>query len=360
MAEDEAERDWIRTRLEPLVGLGGEATAAADREESFAAWRGFLEAIAMQGPFVLVIEDLHWADPALLAFLEHLADWASGVPLLILCTARPELYERHPAWGGGTRNHTTGGAGGQARGGRRVDRADRQRPRGAARPSLRAGDRAVAIRGTGRRRSRGEAGAAADHGRRPVAPVDTATSFAFFDRAFELTRPGELERLRVLFLGTRLLTWGGEAARDRRSIADDALDEARGQGDRLAEGEVLSALSRLAWHAGDTARQLELIERAISILEDLPPGRELARALTRRASAYGLSGRTAETMRAVEGALPVVVRAFGSEADLAVLLQFRGEARVFHGEVADGIDDLREGSASPSSSRRPSRPAPPT
>ena len=45
---------------------------------------------------VLVFEDLHWADEALLSFLEHLADWAEGVPLLVLCTARPELYEQHP------------------------------------------------------------------------------------------------------------------------------------------------------------------------------------------------------------------------------------------------------------------------
>ena len=50
------------------------------------------------GPTVLVFEDLHWADEALLAFLEHLADWAEGVPLLVVCTARPELYERHPTW----------------------------------------------------------------------------------------------------------------------------------------------------------------------------------------------------------------------------------------------------------------------
>ena len=53
---------------------------------------------------MLVFEDLHWADPALLAFLEHLADWAEGVPLLLLCTARPELYERHPTFGGNARN----------------------------------------------------------------------------------------------------------------------------------------------------------------------------------------------------------------------------------------------------------------
>ena len=104
--EEETERDWLRARLAPLVGVGDEAEAA-EREESFAAWRSFLEAIAAADPFVVVIDDLHWADPAMLAFIEHLADWATGVPLFVLCTARPELYERQPAWGGGKRNHTS-------------------------------------------------------------------------------------------------------------------------------------------------------------------------------------------------------------------------------------------------------------
>jgi class 3 adenylate cyclase len=101
----EGDREWIESRLGPLVGLG-EETEAADQEESFVAWRSFLEAIASTSPFVVVIEDLHWADPAMLAFIEHLAGWASGVPLFVLCTARPELYDREPSWGGGTRNHT--------------------------------------------------------------------------------------------------------------------------------------------------------------------------------------------------------------------------------------------------------------
>ena len=56
---------------------------------------------------MLVFEDLHWADDALLSFLEHLADWSQGVPLLILCTARPELHEQHPTWAAGLRNATT-------------------------------------------------------------------------------------------------------------------------------------------------------------------------------------------------------------------------------------------------------------
>ncbi len=104
VVDEESERDWIRSRLEPLLGLG--EAQATEREESFTAWRSFLESIASQNPFVLVIEDMHWADAAMLTFVEHLAGWASRVPLFVLCTARPELYERDPAWGSGKRNHT--------------------------------------------------------------------------------------------------------------------------------------------------------------------------------------------------------------------------------------------------------------
>ena len=86
---------WLLARLAPLVGAGGEP---ASQEESFTAWRRFLESLADGAETVLVFEDLHWADEALLSFLEHLADWAQGVPLLVLCTARPELYEQHPTW----------------------------------------------------------------------------------------------------------------------------------------------------------------------------------------------------------------------------------------------------------------------
>jgi class 3 adenylate cyclase/tetratricopeptide (TPR) repeat protein len=101
---DDLDRAWLRARLSPFVGGPAEA---ASQEESFTAWRRFLEALAAQGPTVLVFEDLHWADDALLSFLEHLADWSQGVPLLILCTARPELHEQHPTWAAGLRNAAT-------------------------------------------------------------------------------------------------------------------------------------------------------------------------------------------------------------------------------------------------------------
>jgi class 3 adenylate cyclase/tetratricopeptide (TPR) repeat protein len=103
---DPEEQKWLTTSLAPLVGTI-EGSATSTPESSFGSWQRFLEGVAAQRPLIAVFEDLHWADEQLLAFIEHLVDWSSGVPLLVLCTARPELYERSPGWGGGKRNSNT-------------------------------------------------------------------------------------------------------------------------------------------------------------------------------------------------------------------------------------------------------------
>ena len=77
------------------------------RTEAFAAWRRFFEALAERRPLVLVFEDLHWADDNLLDFVDHLVDWATQSPILVIATARPELLERRPNWGGGKSNAAT-------------------------------------------------------------------------------------------------------------------------------------------------------------------------------------------------------------------------------------------------------------
>jgi class 3 adenylate cyclase/tetratricopeptide (TPR) repeat protein len=105
---DARDAAWIEARLRPLAGLGGESEVARDRSgETFTAWRRFFEALADQRTLVLVFEDLQWADDGLLDFVDELADWAQGVPLLLVCTARPELLSRRPTWGGGKLNATT-------------------------------------------------------------------------------------------------------------------------------------------------------------------------------------------------------------------------------------------------------------
>ena len=94
------DRPWFRQRLGALLGL---ETTAAEREENFTAWLRFFEDLAARELTVLVVEDLHWADDAFLDFLEHLASHVAHVPLMIVTTARPELFEHRPAFAAGVR-----------------------------------------------------------------------------------------------------------------------------------------------------------------------------------------------------------------------------------------------------------------
>jgi class 3 adenylate cyclase/tetratricopeptide (TPR) repeat protein len=105
---EEDEQHWVARHLRPLIGLAQERGASSEAmEDGPAAWRRFLEALAERRPTVLVFEDLHWADDGLLGFLDELIDWIRDVPLVVLCTARPELLARRPDWGGGKLNATT-------------------------------------------------------------------------------------------------------------------------------------------------------------------------------------------------------------------------------------------------------------
>ena len=96
--------DSVVPQLRALVGAGD--SRGMNREELFEAWRRFLERLAARYPLVLVLDDIHWADDGLLDFVEHVADWAQG-PIMVVATARAELFEKRPTWGGGKRNATS-------------------------------------------------------------------------------------------------------------------------------------------------------------------------------------------------------------------------------------------------------------
>ena len=97
-----------REGVEALLGDGAAAqkvlTAAglsegqAQAEETFWAVRRLLEVAAAERPLVVVLEDLHWAEPTLLDLVEYLAVFSSGHPILFVCAARPELLETRPSW----------------------------------------------------------------------------------------------------------------------------------------------------------------------------------------------------------------------------------------------------------------------
>ena len=84
----------------PLAdALGGlPADPSGTTEEIFRAVRREFERMAGERPLVVVLDDVHWAEPTLLDLVEHVAEWSEGAPILLLCLARPELLEMRPDW----------------------------------------------------------------------------------------------------------------------------------------------------------------------------------------------------------------------------------------------------------------------
>ena len=95
--DDPEERAFVEPRLQHLLGLT--ERTAPDREDLFSAWRLFLERMAERFPVLMLFEDLHWADAALVEFVESLLDRSRNHPIYVLTFARPELAERHPGFG---------------------------------------------------------------------------------------------------------------------------------------------------------------------------------------------------------------------------------------------------------------------
>lgn len=85
----------------------GMSDRVATREETFWAIRRFFERAASEQPLVLVVDDIHWGEEVFLDLLDHLVQKSRRVAMLVLCTARPELLEQRPYWGGGKLNATS-------------------------------------------------------------------------------------------------------------------------------------------------------------------------------------------------------------------------------------------------------------
>ena len=106
LIDDPDDARWIALRLRPLIGVGSDAV---DRAELFTAWTRFFEALSSTYPLIMVIEDLHWADDSVIDFLDHLTEWATESPILLVATARPELFSDRPEWTAGRRDAVTAG-----------------------------------------------------------------------------------------------------------------------------------------------------------------------------------------------------------------------------------------------------------
>jgi DNA-binding SARP family transcriptional activator/tetratricopeptide (TPR) repeat protein len=97
LVPDSSDRDRIVDGLADILGLGSTQLAEG---EAFWSVRRLLEGLAGTETTVLLVEDVHWAEPTLLDLLDGLVDWMRDSPLLVVCTARPDIYERREGWGG--------------------------------------------------------------------------------------------------------------------------------------------------------------------------------------------------------------------------------------------------------------------
>ena len=91
----DVERQAVADRVGAAMGLAEVQFPVA---ELFWGARKLLESLARDRPLVMIVDDIHSAAPTFLDLLDHLVDATDGVPLLLLCSARHELIDRHPEW----------------------------------------------------------------------------------------------------------------------------------------------------------------------------------------------------------------------------------------------------------------------
>ena len=101
----EARADLIAELIAEALGLSG--TSVAGTEQTSWAVRRLFESLAQARPLVVVFDDLQWGAPTFIDLIAYLADHTRDAPVLLLCVARPELFDSHPDWGGGKRHAAT-------------------------------------------------------------------------------------------------------------------------------------------------------------------------------------------------------------------------------------------------------------
>jgi class 3 adenylate cyclase len=93
---------WTVGLAQPSAGISAEAV----RKVLHDGWARYLAGLADRVATLLVLEDIHWASAEMLDLAQHLASALDDVPVLVVCSARPEFLDDHPAWGAGMQNAT--------------------------------------------------------------------------------------------------------------------------------------------------------------------------------------------------------------------------------------------------------------
>jgi class 3 adenylate cyclase/tetratricopeptide (TPR) repeat protein len=92
---DVAAEPEVSKRIDVALGNSDER---ASPEEIAWAFRKLFEAAGREQPLLLVVDDIHWAEPTLLDLLEYVVSFSSDAPILLLCLARPDLFDARPSW----------------------------------------------------------------------------------------------------------------------------------------------------------------------------------------------------------------------------------------------------------------------
>ena len=101
LLEEAPDSELVGDRLGGFLGF---ASATPGVQETFWSVRKLLETLAARRPLLVVFDDIQWAEPTFLDLLEYLGDWIRGVPVMLLCLARPELLEVRGGWLAGKEN----------------------------------------------------------------------------------------------------------------------------------------------------------------------------------------------------------------------------------------------------------------
>ena len=102
----DVEPDARRIVNDVAAGIGL-AEGAVRPEETTRAVRRLFEALAVDRPLVVFLDDFEWAEPTFLDLVDHIADLSREAPIFLLCVARPDLLDTRPGWGAGKHNATT-------------------------------------------------------------------------------------------------------------------------------------------------------------------------------------------------------------------------------------------------------------
>ena len=97
--------ELVCAQLEPLLGLS--SRGRLDRGDLLGGAHASSRRSPSRARLLLVLDDLHWAEEALLDLIDYLVSRAGGAPLLLVCGTRPDLLERRTPLGGRGANAAT-------------------------------------------------------------------------------------------------------------------------------------------------------------------------------------------------------------------------------------------------------------